>query len=94
MVQRSPLRAVRAVGIGFQLDEDEDDLGDGDDPLAQAGIATGEEPDDEASDFPDLSVIEQALQDTNSVVARAADRLHIRRTTLVEKMRKYGIERV
>jgi sigma-54 specific flagellar transcriptional regulator A len=39
------------------------------------------------------SLIEQALEDTNSVVARAADRLHIRRTTLVEKMRKYGIER-
>lgn len=39
------------------------------------------------------SLIEQALEDTNKVVARAADRLHIRRTTLVEKMRKYGIER-
>jgi sigma-54 specific flagellar transcriptional regulator A len=39
------------------------------------------------------SLIEQALEDTNSIVARAADRLHIRRTTLVEKMRKYGIER-
>jgi sigma-54 specific flagellar transcriptional regulator A len=39
------------------------------------------------------SLIEQALEDSESVVARAADRLHIRRTTLVEKMRKYGIER-
>ena len=39
------------------------------------------------------SLIEQALEDTDSVVARAADRLHVRRTTLVEKMRKYGIER-
>lgn len=39
------------------------------------------------------SLIEQALRDTDAVVARAADRLHIRRTTLVEKMRKYGIER-
>jgi len=39
------------------------------------------------------SLIEQALEDTNSIVARAADRLQIRRTTLVEKMRKYGIER-
>ena len=38
-------------------------------------------------------LIEQALEASNSVVARAADRLHIRRTTLVEKMRKYGIER-
>lgn len=39
------------------------------------------------------SLIEQALEDSNAVVARAADRLHIRRTTLVEKMRKYGISR-
>ena len=39
------------------------------------------------------SLIEQALEDTNAVVARAANRLHIRRTTLVEKMRKYGIGR-
>ncbi|XOV81514.1 MAG: sigma-54 interaction domain-containing protein [bacterium] len=40
------------------------------------------------------SLIEQALEDTNAVVARAADRLHIRRTTLVEKMRKHGLGRV
>jgi sigma-54 specific flagellar transcriptional regulator A len=39
------------------------------------------------------SLIKQALYDTESIVARAADRLHIRRTTLVEKMRKYGITR-
>ena len=41
----------------------------------------------------EVSLIEQALSDSNGVVARAADRLQIRRTTLVEKMRKYGIER-
>ena len=39
------------------------------------------------------SLIQQALEDTNAVVARAADRLHIRRTTLVEKMRKHGLSR-
>ena len=39
------------------------------------------------------NLIQQALDDTNSVVAHAADRLHIRRTTLVEKMRKYGLGR-
>ncbi|WP_271271776.1 sigma-54-dependent transcriptional regulator [Aliamphritea hakodatensis] len=38
-------------------------------------------------------LIEQALDTTNNVVARAADKLQIRRTTLVEKMRKYGIQR-
>ncbi|GGK72755.1 sigma-54 interaction domain-containing protein [Amphritea balenae] len=39
------------------------------------------------------SLIEQALDQTANVVARAADLLQIRRTTLVEKMRKYGIQR-
>ena len=38
-------------------------------------------------------LIQQALDDSNGVVARAAERLHIRRTTLVEKMRKYGLNR-
>jgi len=39
------------------------------------------------------SLIEQALDDSGGVVARAADRLTIRRTTLVEKLRKYGLQR-
>ncbi len=39
------------------------------------------------------SLIQQALDDANFVVARAAERLRIRRTTLVEKMRKYGMSR-
>lgn len=39
------------------------------------------------------SLIEQALDDCGGVVARAADRLNIRRTTLVEKMRKYDMQR-
>lgn len=38
-------------------------------------------------------LIEQALDDANGVVARAADRLKLRRTTLVEKMRKYELQR-
>ncbi|WP_425502367.1 sigma-54 dependent transcriptional regulator [Simiduia aestuariiviva] len=41
----------------------------------------------------ECSLIQQALDDTGGVVARAADRLAIRRTTLVEKMRKYGLSR-
>ena len=36
-------------------------------------------------------LIEQALDDCSGVVARAADRLRLRRTTLVEKMRKYDL---
>ncbi|MCW2102799.1 AAA domain-containing protein [Pseudomonas sp. FSL R10-1350] len=39
------------------------------------------------------SLIQQALDDANGIVARAAERLRIRRTTLVEKMRKYGMSR-
>jgi sigma-54 specific flagellar transcriptional regulator A len=39
----------------------------------------------------EISLIEQALVNTNHVVARAATMLNVRRTTLVEKMRKYEI---
>lgn len=39
------------------------------------------------------SLIGQALDDSGGVVARAANRLHMRRTTLVEKMRKYQMQR-
>jgi len=39
------------------------------------------------------SLIRQALDDCGGVVARAAEKLKIRRTTLVEKMRKYGMHK-
>jgi sigma-54 specific flagellar transcriptional regulator A len=38
-------------------------------------------------------LIKQALDEATGVVAHAANRLKMRRTTLVEKMRKYGIQR-
>jgi sigma-54 specific flagellar transcriptional regulator A len=38
-------------------------------------------------------LIQQALDDSGGVVARAAEKLKTRRTTLVEKMRKYGLLR-
>jgi len=41
----------------------------------------------------EVSLIEQALDECSGVVAHAANRLRIRRTTLVEKMRKYSIQR-
>lgn len=41
----------------------------------------------------ELSLIQQALDNSGGVVARAADQLMIRRTTLVEKMKKYGLQR-
>ncbi len=37
------------------------------------------------------TLIRQALEDAGGVVARAAEKLHIRRTTLVEKLKKYQI---
>lgn len=40
------------------------------------------------------NLIKQALSEANGVVAHAAKRLNMRRTTLVEKMRKYGLQRV
>ena len=39
------------------------------------------------------SLIRQALVETKNGVAHAASKLHLRRTTLVEKMRKYRIDR-
>ena len=39
------------------------------------------------------SYIVQALGEANEVVAHAAELLNMRRTTLVEKMRKYGLHR-
>lgn len=42
----------------------------------------------------EFNLIKQALDDCNGVVARAAEKLKIRRTTLVEKMRKYDLNRV
>jgi len=41
----------------------------------------------------ELDFIKQALKESHGVVAQAAKRLNLRRTTLVEKMRKYHLER-
>ncbi|WP_286670336.1 sigma-54 dependent transcriptional regulator [Shewanella mesophila] len=41
----------------------------------------------------EIDMIRQALDQQDSVVARAAEMLGIRRTTLVEKMRKYGMSK-
>jgi sigma-54 specific flagellar transcriptional regulator A len=41
----------------------------------------------------EISYIKQALEDSGGVVAHAARRLGMRRTTLVEKLRKYGMQR-
>ena len=41
----------------------------------------------------EINLIQKALQKTNGIVAKAADLLQMRRTTLVEKMRKLGLSR-
>lgn len=41
----------------------------------------------------EYSMIKQALDESNWIVAHAAKRLALGRTTLVEKMRKYGLQR-
>jgi sigma-54 specific flagellar transcriptional regulator A len=41
----------------------------------------------------EINYIRQALEDSGGVVAHAARKLGMRRTTLVEKLRKYGMQR-
>jgi len=41
----------------------------------------------------ECSLIKQALDEADGVVAHAAKKLNMRRTTLVEKLRKYGLQR-
>ena len=41
----------------------------------------------------EFNLIKQALDESKGVVAHAAQKLNMRRTTLVEKMRKYGLQR-
>lgn len=41
----------------------------------------------------EVSLIKQALEESGGVVAHAANLLRMRRTTLVEKLRKYGLHR-
>lgn len=41
----------------------------------------------------EIDLIRQALEECNGVVAHAAKRLNMRRTTLVEKLRKYDLQR-
>lgn len=75
-------------------------------PVAAASAAAVAEPVHDATALPDdgldlkdhmarieLKLIGDALERTQGVVAHAAQLLGLRRTTLVEKLRKYGIDR-
>ena len=70
--------------------------------IVQRRVANGPQPQDfemPATGVPlkayieniEISLIRRALLDTDGVVAHAAQRLQIRRTTLAEKMKRYGI---
>mgnify|MGYP002624316633 CR=1 FL=1 len=67
---------------------------DGENDMAQAFMPTlspkGINLKDMVSNI-EISMIKQALAQNNGVVAKASETLGLRRTTLVEKMKKYGI---
>ncbi|OZG73047.1 sigma-54-dependent Fis family transcriptional regulator [Hahella sp. CCB-MM4] len=83
------------------IDDDEEDLADlGDMPQGEPGLVGLNSPAVLPVNGLDLKdylanlekdLIRQALDEAGGVVARAAERLHIRRTTLVEKVRKYNL---
>lgn len=66
----------------------------GEDDMAQAFVprltSDGVNLKDMITDI-EISMIRQALEQTNGVVAKAAEILGLRRTTLIEKMKKYGL---
>ncbi|WP_333796314.1 sigma-54 dependent transcriptional regulator [Rheinheimera sp.] len=84
-----------AINELFQFEQDDDDS------AAEFGVASAsiEQLPDEGLDLKqfladlEISLISQALERHDYVVARAADILCLRRTTLVEKMRKYNLVR-
>lgn len=67
---------------------------EGEDDLARAFLPTlpedGVNLKDMISDI-EINMIKQALDQANGVVAKASESLGLRRTTLIEKMKKYGI---
>jgi sigma-54 specific flagellar transcriptional regulator A len=75
------------------IPEEESDIAVAEDSASQQGLP--EEGLDLKEHLANLEymLIKQALDEAEGVVAHAAQRLKMRRTTLVEKMRKYGIQR-
>ncbi|GGD72581.1 sigma-54 dependent transcriptional regulator [Lacimicrobium alkaliphilum] len=85
-----------AINALFGSDDDPDSTSEGDNsPVTGEGHALPEDGLNLKEYLADLEVnlISQALQQQDWVVARAAEVLGMRRTTLVEKMRKYGLSK-
>lgn len=91
--------AINELFSAFDYDSDEDDLTEGDDiATSQNGPAADILPSDglnlkEHLSELEVSLISQSLIKHDYVVARAAETLGMRRTTLVEKMRKYNLQK-
>ena len=82
---------------GFDYDEEEDELA-GDEQAAVTGSTVDVLPADglnlkEYLADLEVALINQALDKNDWVVARSAELLGMRRTTLVEKMRKYSLQK-
>jgi len=96
--------AINEMFAGFTYDEDDEDTLD--EKSIDTKAITAEQAPSVISSLPDeginlkeylaeleISLIEQALVKHDWVVARAAETLGMRRTTLVEKMRKYNLQK-
>ena len=93
--------AINELFSGFDYDDD-----DNEEELLEAGIVNGQAGNIDATLLPhdgmnlkehladlEVSLINQSLNKHDYVVARAAETLGMRRTTLVEKMRKYDLQK-
>jgi sigma-54 specific flagellar transcriptional regulator A len=93
--------AINELFSGFDYDEDEkadDEIENEANEVIQNSSATGVLPDDglnlkEHLAELEVSLISQSLAKHDYIVARAAETLGMRRTTLVEKMRKYNLQK-
>ena len=90
--------AINELFAGFDYGDDDDDIDDSsfDDDAEQANFGVLPEDGVNVKEYLaelEVSLIEQALTRTDNVVARSAELLGMRRTTLVEKMRKYGLSK-
>jgi len=90
--------AINELFAGFDYDEDDETLGQDEVIFAETDNNIGKLPDEglnlkEYIAELEVSMINQSLGKHDWVVARAAETLGMRRTTLVEKMRKYDIQK-
>ncbi|WP_158161665.1 sigma-54 dependent transcriptional regulator [Grimontia hollisae] len=85
-LERDALHAV------FAMDEQPDDMPGFTNPSAAGLPPEGVDLKAMLADL-EVDMIRQALEAQMGIVARAADMLGMRRTTLVEKMRKYGLNK-